>query len=110
MSRDSKEQLVLQLLGDLELFGLDILKASNGRIGRTGFYGLIAGMEKKGLISSRPVKKTLTIKETMDGKVYERQHIYKQRLYQRGIPMARALKCDDVQNGSMKCDEGPGNR
>ena len=88
---EDKQQLVLELLGDREMFGSDIARASKGRLGRGGLYAILANMEEKGLLSSRDIKKIHTIREVVHGKVHAKEYETKQRLYQRGIPPARVL-------------------
>ena len=88
---EDKEQLILEVLGNEEMFGFNLVRASEGRLGRGGIHGILADMEYKGLLTHRDIKKTVTIKETMDGKVHERKRVIKQRLYRRGIPPARVL-------------------
>jgi hypothetical protein len=86
-----KEQVVLEILGEEEMFGLNIVRQSKGRLRRAGLYSILGNMEMKGLLSARNVKKTVTIRETSHGKVREREREVKQRMYRRGIPPARVL-------------------
>jgi hypothetical protein len=88
---EDKEQLILDLLRDEEMFGKDIARASKGRLGRGGLYARLAGMEQKGLITSRDIKKIHTIREVVHGKVHAKEYETKQRLYRRGIPPAQVL-------------------
>jgi hypothetical protein len=88
---EDKEQLILDLLSEREMFGSDIAKASNGRLGRGGLYARLADMEQKGLLTSRDIKKIHTIREVVHGKVHATDYETKQRLYRRGIPPAQVL-------------------
>ena len=47
-----KELLVLQLLGDQELYGLQLVAASRGRLKRGTVYVTLGRMEEKGYITS----------------------------------------------------------
>lgn len=54
MSRPPTEtELVLQLLGDRELYGLDLVERSGGVLKRGLVYLLLYNMEQEGLITSR---------------------------------------------------------
>lgn len=50
-----KELLALQLLRDhgAEMYGLEIVKASGGKIGRAGVYVTLTRLEDKGFVRSR---------------------------------------------------------
>lgn len=50
-----KELLVLQILrdGPQEMYGLEIVKASDGELGRAAIYITLARLEEKGYIKSR---------------------------------------------------------
>jgi DNA-binding PadR family transcriptional regulator len=50
-----KELLVLELLRDRELYGLQLVAASRGRLKRGGIYVTLGRMEEKGLVASVPV-------------------------------------------------------
>ena len=59
--RMSLEQLVLDLLGDRELFGLDIMRLSGGRISRIGLYILLSDMAGRGVTIGRDINKGNTL-------------------------------------------------
>lgn len=49
-----KELLTLQLLrdGGPEMYGLELVKASGGKLGRAGIYVTLARLEEKGFVKS----------------------------------------------------------
>ena len=49
----SKKQLILDLLGDTERFGLELARASKGKLKRGTIYVILPEMEDERLISSR---------------------------------------------------------
>jgi DNA-binding PadR family transcriptional regulator len=77
-----KEELILDLLGDEEKFGLDLVKESEGALKRGTIYVTLSRMEKRGVIVAREVT---VIHELEDE---NRRWVNKRRLYRRGIPRA----------------------
>lgn len=55
MALSGKEEVVLDILRHEEMYGLEILKKSNGDLRRGGMYTLFSRMEDRGLISGRRV-------------------------------------------------------
>jgi DNA-binding PadR family transcriptional regulator len=53
-SLSAKEAEVLDSLGDLEKFGLQIVDESGGNIARGTIYVTLGRMEEKGFVTSRP--------------------------------------------------------
>jgi len=86
-----KEELVLDLLGKGEMFGLDLVEASNGVLKRGTVYVLLAHMERENLIVGRKVKKVLTRK---DADEREHETVIHRRIYRKGIPVAKVVKVD----------------
>lgn len=80
MSRPPTEaELVLQLLGDREFYGLDLVERSGGVLKRGLVYLLLYRMEQEGLITSREEPMT-----EQQAKV----RLIPRRLYKR-VPKAR---------------------
>lgn len=54
-----KELVILRLLrdGSREMYGLEIVKASDGQLGRAAIYITLARMEEKGYLKSRTPSK-----------------------------------------------------
>lgn len=52
------ELLILKLLGHSELYALDLVKASGGRLKRGSIYMILGRAEQRGLVSSRPERET----------------------------------------------------
>ena len=52
-SISSTESLLLDLLGHLERFGLELVESSGGKIKRGSVYVTLARMETKGFVESR---------------------------------------------------------
>lgn len=48
-----KETAILETLGSRELYGLDIVRESGGRVGQGTLYVTLHSMEERGLIVSR---------------------------------------------------------
>jgi hypothetical protein len=106
-----KEALVLDLLGAGEMFGLEIVEASNGVIGRTGLYVLMASMEKRGLVAARVIKEVITTTHEWMNEESDHEHTIERRLYRRGIPQAKVLKrLTSATDGNLDNDESPGDR
>ena len=80
-----KEELILDLLGDEEKFGFDLVKESDGALKRGTVYVILSRMEKRGAIVAREVKVIHEIEEE------DRHWVNKRRLYRRGIPPARTM-------------------
>lgn len=54
----SKEEAVVDIVRDREMYGLDIVKKSGGRLRRGTVYVTLSQMERKGLIEARSVPAT----------------------------------------------------
>ena len=65
-SLSAKEKLILEILQyrPAGLYGLDIRRESNGKIGQGSLYVTLYNMEEKGLIESRPEDGEPAITET----------------------------------------------
>ena len=87
-----QEALVLDILGEQELFGKEIVAASNGAIKRSYSYGLLARMERKNLLAARKIKKVLVTRHEWMGEMHKWEKFIWMRLYRRGVPEARTLK------------------
>lgn len=87
-----KEKLILELLGDEEMFGLDLMRASKGVLKRGTVYVTLGRMEDRGLIAARRIRQRRTIKHEWLNKTHEHEYILDRRLYRRGVPTAKALK------------------
>ena len=87
-----KEKLVLELLGDREMFGLDLVRASKGVLKRGVVYVMLSRMEDRGLIAARGVRQRHMVKHEWMNKTHEHEYVLERRLYRRGVPTAKALK------------------
>ncbi len=91
-SLSKKEKLVIDLLGEGEKFGEDLVKASGGKLRRGTLYVLLARMGDQGLIAHRMIRQVHTHSHEWMGKMHEHEHVNERRLYRRGVPRATILK------------------
>ena len=84
----NQQCLIIQLIGLGERYGLDLVRASDGRLRRGGIYVTLDRMEDMGLVSSR---------QEQPGEVIDRAQAYTgipRRLYkltERGLRVRAAL-------------------
>jgi len=52
------ERLILDLLSESEMYGLQLVAVSRGKLKRGSVYVLLGRMEEKGFVESRPEEKT----------------------------------------------------
>lgn len=55
MSLSHKEELVIDIVRDQEMYGLDIVKKSGGKFKRGTVYLTLSGMEERGLLEATVV-------------------------------------------------------
>jgi DNA-binding PadR family transcriptional regulator len=53
-----KEEIVIDILREREMYGLEIIKKSNGDLKRGSIYATLACMEERGLVSARTTPAT----------------------------------------------------
>jgi DNA-binding PadR family transcriptional regulator len=53
MQLPASERVILGILGTEDAYGLELVKASRGRLTRGGIYVTLGRMEAKGLVSSK---------------------------------------------------------
>jgi DNA-binding PadR family transcriptional regulator len=53
MALTSKEELIIDILGDQEMYGLDIVERSGGSLKRGVVYVTLSDMERQGLVEGR---------------------------------------------------------
>lgn len=91
MKLSKKEELILDLLGQSEMYGLDLIEKSGGSLGRGTIYVHLARMEELDLVQARQVASEH--ESALPRRIYKATELGRTLFLTRhvNLPMARAL-------------------